>query len=633
MKIPKAVDFSDLKFKKVFDNSTKEYKTLDSMNEDGEWKDYTNEMLQRGVSVIFDASGDFFVVKPVAFKENNNRMKSNQAKKLGLQDFNFLNESSGFLDNNEFASELGSIEEDTSVNGLSLPKNPSTDVLKEDEYPWDDCIQDQTKKYGKEGAKKVCGSIKAKNESKNLKSKLKEDQNKFLLYDEDENEEQDGPEVLPGKDIDIESPATDLIHLDDEDCQVAPTQTPNKQMGGAKPGATVATQGITMQDIQALVQQIIKGSSVSTPQNVADPLANGEVASVSHDLTTGQNVLETEFPENQAKLDIVENKIETEESYLDILNGGGSPNTPVPQQAGEEFDIWENPAIESSDETEVIEEADVLNQNEYEDGDDELIDTPSAPVQNGMFNSGGQKIKIQITGWLTTITEPEVASLVESVRKNKGKLRKLESNNNKELFLYIESNSKIYKIKYEDKSKAQSSRPWSIKTHKFASLNEAVTAITKKTIVSDSNRIFKSLVSDNKDLVSRGTTNLKESNIFEDFRNDKNSINYVAGWNVKPVGALDLKRGLNEVYSNITQHTKDKNTLFKTKEGNYYLIKGNLGEASIKGTKRQIVDLENKRDYGVGQVIGLYENTFKGMGQIMYKIKRTSIPLLVWKNK
>ena len=31
----------------------------------------------------------------------------------------------------------------------------------EGSYPWDKCVDDQTSKYGAEGAKKVCGAIKA----------------------------------------------------------------------------------------------------------------------------------------------------------------------------------------------------------------------------------------------------------------------------------------------------------------------------------------------------------------------------------------------------------------------------------------------------------------------------------------
>lgn len=46
------------------------------------------------------------------------------------------------------------------------------DTLTEEKYPWNDCIKDQKKEYGsKNTAEKVCGSIKAKNESR-IKSTL-----------------------------------------------------------------------------------------------------------------------------------------------------------------------------------------------------------------------------------------------------------------------------------------------------------------------------------------------------------------------------------------------------------------------------------------------------------------------------
>lgn len=51
----------------------------------------------------------------------------------------------------------GWVPKDKSGNPLDEVKD-----LKEEDYPWNKCISDQKKKYGKEGAKKVCGSIKAK---------------------------------------------------------------------------------------------------------------------------------------------------------------------------------------------------------------------------------------------------------------------------------------------------------------------------------------------------------------------------------------------------------------------------------------------------------------------------------------
>lgn len=68
------------------------------------------------------------------------------------------------------------------MEGLAITANPSVPtttmsviesvqdleklLIKEDDYPWDDCMADQMKRYGDEDtAKKVCGAIKANNES------------------------------------------------------------------------------------------------------------------------------------------------------------------------------------------------------------------------------------------------------------------------------------------------------------------------------------------------------------------------------------------------------------------------------------------------------------------------------------
>ena len=114
---------------------------MDALNEDNEWKEYCNEMLSKGTSVIYDATGDYFIVKPVGFKENT--MKRNK--------------------------------DNSNLN------------------------------------------------SKKLMSKfLNEDEDKFLLFDEDDpdkDEEETDVEVLPGKDVDdmdIESPVANLTNIEDE---------------------------------------------------------------------------------------------------------------------------------------------------------------------------------------------------------------------------------------------------------------------------------------------------------------------------------------------------------------------------------------------------------------------------------
>jgi hypothetical protein len=52
MKISKAINFDKITERKVFDNTSAEYKKLDALNEEGEWKEYCNEMLSKGISVV-----------------------------------------------------------------------------------------------------------------------------------------------------------------------------------------------------------------------------------------------------------------------------------------------------------------------------------------------------------------------------------------------------------------------------------------------------------------------------------------------------------------------------------------------------------------------------------------------------
>jgi hypothetical protein len=40
--------------------------------------------------------------------------------------------------------------------------NKIAKTVKLEDYPWDECVAEQTKEYGKEGAEKVCGYIKSK---------------------------------------------------------------------------------------------------------------------------------------------------------------------------------------------------------------------------------------------------------------------------------------------------------------------------------------------------------------------------------------------------------------------------------------------------------------------------------------
>jgi hypothetical protein len=59
---------------------------------------------------------------------------------------------------------LTRITEKLYKDNLNFPlilRQIETEVNLED-YPWDECIADQTKKYGEEAAPKICGYIKEK---------------------------------------------------------------------------------------------------------------------------------------------------------------------------------------------------------------------------------------------------------------------------------------------------------------------------------------------------------------------------------------------------------------------------------------------------------------------------------------
>jgi|TARA_R110000796_G_scaffold7074_3_gene24602 hypothetical protein len=60
---------------------------------------------------------------------------------------------------------LNSITEKLFRDNLNLPlilrQIEKTEVNLED-YPWDECIAEQTKKYGEDAAPKICGYIKEK---------------------------------------------------------------------------------------------------------------------------------------------------------------------------------------------------------------------------------------------------------------------------------------------------------------------------------------------------------------------------------------------------------------------------------------------------------------------------------------
>jgi len=517
MKVRKNIDFSSLNEAQIFKQGSKEYKQLDSLNDDGEWKDYCNKMLSKGVSVVYDATGDYFVAKPV----NENKM------------------------------------------------------------------------------------------NKNFKKSLLEDDKKFLLFDEEDVDEDNDTdvEVLPGKDLDIEAPIDQLTNIegDIDNIEAEMNDTVTDQLD-TNPVGNVDSSLFNINDLNKIVDQLVSqrlgttanaSTEQKTPAN--DPLASSQDI-VDQNAGVEEFITSTsEFSEVQSQVAVVKDKVENESSYLEELNGeakntgsltpGGVSTEPVEISETSELDT----AVQSS----------IGNENEF--------------VCNGTVDFNGQPVKIQITGFV--LTDGEVQELAEAAKKNKCKLVKIESKNEDVLSLIVESNKKHFRINYKDNPYAVSSTPWSIKDFKFGTLKEAFTAINQnKKKVSNQARFFNKLVLENKDLSKRQITNFRESEAF--------TKSEFPTWATKSVGIVNLKNGLNEVFSNITKHNPIvKNTLVKTKNGEHILLKGCLTEGKV-GAKRQLVD--TRKDYGVVTVVGIYENSQRGLGQIMETIQRVAIPLMVW---
>ncbi len=322
-----------------------------------------------------------------------------------------------------------------------------------------------------------------------------------------------------------------------------------------------------------------------------------------------------ELPETLPELD------GSEEALLAAFNqtNGGvlESEFDVSQEALNTDIVEEIEVLEESSDEEMEED---MDEKEFllDDEDEEVFEEETTEEVKVL---AGVPVQIVLTGVM--ITSKELNYIGESIKKENIRLRKIEGKGNK-LNLIVEYNQKQYTINYKDVEKRKEPLPFSIKDEKFATLDESLKRIKlpfeKRKLEQER---FLSLT----DNLKESEISYKEADILNEFKN----IKLVQTWNVRSVGSVNLKNGINEVYSNITQNSEEKNVLFKTKDGQYFLFKGNLKERSDIGTKKEITDLQNKKGYGIGQVVGVYENSIKGLGQIMHKTQRTSIPLLIWK--
>lgn len=266
------------------------------------------------------------------------------------------------------------------------------------------------------------------------------------------------------------------------------------------------------------------------------------------------------------------------------------------------------------------EEFEEIDPSEYEEP---AVEEPETVTTNSTVNIGGTPIKIILTG--VVISEGEIKYISESVKHAGNKLKAIQGEGNN-LQIVVEANDKQYTINYVDAPKVKEPTPFSIRNLRFGTLEEALGRINHNN-VPKTQEVFKSLMTEA--ISTRGFSNAQDADIFEGIMESK--ANQVATWTVRAAGTVNLKNGLNETFSNIMQHGTEPNTLVKTEEGEYFILKGNLRERSDLGTVRELVDIVGKKSYGVAKVVGIFENNSKGLGKVMEKLKRTSLPLLVWK--
>jgi hypothetical protein len=504
---------------------------------------------------------------------------------------------------------------------------------------------------------------------------VKESQNtkKNLLMDEEDDEEEQDEDDFDGSmdkllNFDDEQGDEDEEEerATDEDDQDIPSEEPvvDDEIEGVDSVSLAAKLEDLINDILDKREQSGQSQYKEIPTGQANQSLNdfgtqGDLppATPETNKTPTSELLSSEFPQNQGKIDIIKDRLDSEVTYQDYLNGetdksvgddaasmmdvDSEPETEIPDMFSARSDDFEDEAGETAFDDDDFERNSELTGGMPDEEEEMIMDSADYGVEDNIepvnpepvesqtpttstINVGGQPIKIVLTGMV--ITEAEVKALVSEARTKNLKLYKLEGVKDS-LDIFVECNNKKYKIHYDDVPKARGKMPFSIKMEKYNSLNEAfdrISGINRKSIMEQIN--FKKMVT--KDVIAREKdNNFKESTMFEGMKD----IRDVKGWNVKALGNVSLKTGINEVLSNITGAGQSKNTLVKTNEGQFFLIKGSLNEKSPVGMRKQLVDMEGKREYGTAQVVGIFENSMKGLGQIMEKIQRTSVPLLIWK--
>ena len=640
MKIPASIDFSDTYDRKIFDENSKEYKALSSLVKSGEFKEYQNQQLIMGVSVRYDMTSDVFTVQPDKFQ--NNELKEG----LELSSGDDIDIESDYDELDKFMSDDDGIEDEELVPSIDPALPPSDEDVEAEYQTWqsqtnepennnqmqvvslDDVMSIIQQVLGNgPGAPAVTASMApvASESTPEGKSGPLEGGKEALkkVYFQGS-----GNETL---DSDFEALYNNIQNLESHisgDNSYANVINANPSLEGAveQPGLKVMNSfEDTVIEPQAEIVNMNAGAYVAKYGQDQEPGYYED----SEEGLMGPDRLVSDLPASDDDIQDYDSDDEGKEFLLDIeedediIDGQDEDESSMMEAPGDEN--YKHPDL---DRFSAVDDYSPEEESfDVELGLDELFPAYEEPMTpkitaNKQMNIGGQQVQIILTGVM--ITAPELNYIGESVSKMGNKLKCIHGKDN-EINIIVEANNKQYTINYTEEKRNVTKTPFSIKNKfKFSSLEEALSTINYKRVEKEA-KVFKKIMS--KDVINRGTNNFKDADILKEFKDIKN----ISAWNVKSVGFLNLKNGLNETFSRITQTGKESNTLVKDENNNFYLIKGNLKERSKIGTVKELIDLKEKKNYGNVEVVRLYENTDEGLGEIMYDIKRTSVPLLVWK--
>lgn len=683
MALPKAIDFSNLSNEQIYNSASKQYKLLNQIPDD-QWGSYCNKMLGKGVSVTYDAELDQFTAKPQRLKVKESIMQNQKQILLEQGDKVRFTDTNGEV----IAGTVFWITED---NNVEVELTDGTITL----YEYDLIANKGKKLYeANHRFKKGLTEDEKRSLLFDQDVEDDEELPEESTTEEDEIDSQITDDEEPDFDSEISS-LTDHIDDDTDEEQVVDNSMNKLSGKGIESPQVVSMDDLEAVLKKILgnntgsgenKEQYPNGEAAEVKENVPDlgkgPRPNVLETEFGSDTTLQQTdtldtdvlkamygqsdgeVLDKEFAEIKDKISNVQNKIENQPSYQDFLNGDSVTPSAIEDDNDEIPDLYNQKndgygedeeyltddsefernstlsgglgAYDTSDETgDMFEETGDIEQlpsvsanslaSTMDINDEEPL-TDEKPVSvNKTVQCGGIPVQIVLTGVMLTMGD--VSSIVESVKKKGLKVTKIESNKKRELNIMIESNGRKYKVHYTDVNAQRNHLPFSIKHEKFTSLIEACERIhtVSKQRINESDNFAKF---NDDDILNRTINDPKDSTILTE---TKSNDSYTSAWNVRSIGTVNLKSGLNEAFSNIISQQNQLNTLIKTKDGQYYLLKGNLKERSKIGTIKELVDIQGKKSYGVGKVVGIYENSIKGLGRIMYHTKRTSLPLLIWK--